>query len=139
MAPRKPNRKQMMASCDEIGPEDGLDPRFDRPEGTSRRPGRKSLQLCRAAQRTLEAVLLGECHDDVLRDLTVLCVVPAGGGRLAVTVALAPSAQAVAASEVRARLNAVMPQLRREVAAAVERRRAPELVFELATLPRADD
>lgn len=132
MKSRKPLRKNMIASCDQLGPDDGLDPRFDDRGLPGRRPGRKSLQLCREVQRTLDAVLTGECDDDVLRDLVVTSVVPAGGGRLLVRVALAPSGQPRPAEEVMARLHAVAGRLRSEVAVAVNRRKAPDLVFEVA-------
>ncbi len=132
MKSRKPNRKQMMASCDGLGPDDGLDPRFDARGVARRGPSRKTLQLCREVQRTLTVVLGGGCDDDVLRDLFVQSVVPApNAGRLLVTVGLTPSGRPVEAVEVLTRLQEAAGLLRGEIAAAVRRRKAPELVFEV--------
>jgi hypothetical protein len=74
------------------------------------------LQLCSEAERTLGAVLAGECDDDVLRELTVVSVVRApNAGRLLVTVALPPSA-GVPAEEVLQRLLRASGRLHSEVA-----------------------
>lgn len=128
--PRKPIRDENLSA--DAGPDDGLDPRYDRRGG---RPAgkRKTLQLCREAERTLSAVLAGECDDDVLRELVVLSVVPApNAGRLLVTVAL-PASAGVPAEEALRRLLGAAGQLRIEVAAAVSRRKTPELAFRVVT------
>jgi ribosome-binding factor A len=132
MKSRKPSRKDILSAAADIRPDDGLDPRFDRPGG--RRPGkRKTLQLCREAERTLGAVLSGECDDDVLRQLMVLSVAPApNAGRLLVTVAL-PASAGVSAEEVLQRLLRMSGRLRGELAASVSRRKAPELAFRVVT------
>ena len=91
MASFEPSRKDLLSACSDIGAGDGQDPRYDRHEPAGRPQGRKSKQLCRQAQHTLQQVLLG-CGDDVLRDLEVLSAIPAGGGRLLVTLAPAASA-----------------------------------------------
>jgi ribosome-binding factor A len=132
MKPRKPSRKDVLSSAADVRPGDGLDPRFDRRGG---RPGgkRKTLQLCREAERTLSAVLGGECDDDLLRELVVVSVVPApNAGRLLVTVAR-PGSVAVPVEEVLRRLLGVSGRLRGELAAAVSRRKAPELAFRVVT------
>jgi ribosome-binding factor A len=126
MKPRKPFRNDILSA--DTAPDDGLDPRYDRRGG---RPvgKRKALQLCREVERTLSAVLAGECGDDLLRDLVVLSVVPApNAGRLLVTLAL-PASAGVTVEEALRRLLRAAGRLRNEVAAAVHRRKAPELVF----------
>jgi ribosome-binding factor A len=131
MRSRRLSQKEVPYLCIEPGSGDGLDPRFDRPETEPRRGGRKTLQLCRAAERTLAAVLAGECNDDILRELVVLSVVPGPkAGRLLVTVGL-PGGASVSIEEVLARLDRVAGRLRSEVAAAVSRRKAPELAFQV--------
>ena len=120
--------------ADDIDPDDGSDPRrfHDRrrraiPMATPRGPSRKARQLCGQVKDALAGVLAG-CGDEVLRNLTVVAVEPAPhSGRLAVTVAV--PTPAVPADRARAadRLDAALGRLRREVAAAVHRRRAPEL------------
>ena len=138
MSPRKPSRKEILSSCAEPGPDDGLDPRFDFRRELRPSVNRKALQLCREAERTLSAVLAGECADGLLRDLVILSVVPAPHtGRLLVTVALPASAEGVTAEQVRARLGQAAGKLRGELAAAVRRRKAPELAFRVVTLDAA--
>jgi hypothetical protein len=130
MKPRKPFRGELLV--DAAGPGDGFDPRFD--ILAARRTGkRKTLQLCREAERTLSAVLGGECDDDVLRELIVASVVPApSAGRLLVTVVL-PDSALVSRAEALERLLGVSGRLRAELAASVRRRKAPELAFRIVS------
>ena len=84
-------------------------------------------------ERTLSAVLAGECDDDLLRDLVVLSVVPApNAGRLLVTIAL-PASAGVSVEEALRRCCGASGHLRGEVAAAVSRRKTPELAFRVVT------
>jgi ribosome-binding factor A len=132
MKPRKPSRNDILSSAADVRPDDGCDPRYDR-RGERPAGKRKTLQLCREAERTLSAVLAGECDDDVLRELIVLSVVPApNAGRLLITVAL-PSSSSAPAEEVLQRLLRMAGRLRSEVAAAVSRRKVPELAFRVVT------
>lgn len=129
MKPRKLSRKRILSLCDSPGPDDGLDPRYDARATPERRASRKAQQLCAQAARTLH-ILLGECGDDALRELTLLTVEPAPhAGRLLVTVGPVAAEQVQAVLE---RLHRVAGRFRSEVAAAVNRRRAPELVFRAA-------
>jgi ribosome-binding factor A len=133
MKRRKPSRRQIAFSVSEVGPGDGVDPRYERE--SSQRPGkRKALQLCREAERTLSAVLAGECGDDLLRELIVRSVEPAPNAvRLLVTVSLPQTAGDTSVETVLERLHAVAARLRSEVAGAVRRRRAPELIFRVVS------
>jgi ribosome-binding factor A len=126
---RRISQKDLLAGATDVGPGDGLDPRYDRPEA-GRPLGRKTLQLCGQVMQTLSGVL-AEQRDDVLRDLEVASVTPAGGGRLLVRVTPAPSAQARDRAVILERLAAAHGALRGEVAAAINRRKAPDLVFEV--------
>jgi ribosome-binding factor A len=132
MTSRRIRRKDLEGAAAEVGPDDGKDPRYDRPEQT-RPPGkRKALQLCAEVARTLGEVLAGESGDEVLRDLVVESVTPApSSARLLVVVALAPSAPDRDPGVVAARLEGARGRLRTEVAAAVRRRKAPDLVFQV--------
>jgi ribosome-binding factor A len=122
-----PKQKRLLSS--ELGPEDGIDPRFEERSGRSRKGKRKLLQLCKEAERTLSAVLAGECGDDLLRDLAILSVVPfPHAGRLLVTVDL--PTPGVSAEKIKVHLARATGMLRAAVAAAVRRRRVPELVFQ---------
>jgi ribosome-binding factor A len=126
MNPKKPSSEELLKACAEVGPDDGLDPRDLLREPKPRVPNRKALQLCGQVARTLDGVLR-TCGDDVLRDLTVVSVVPApNAGRLLVTLT-GPVEAAVALEHVRRAAGL----LRSEVAAVIHRRRAPELTFRL--------
>src|SRR5262245_46646073 len=119
----------MLPLCSQLGPEDGLDPRLAPRDFSSRGPGRKVLQLCGQVARTLNGAL-ADSGDAVLRDLAVVAVTPAPNStRLLVTVGAAGTGRiedVVAALE---HLRQAAGRLRTEVAAAVSRRRVPDLSF----------
>lgn len=86
---------------------------------------RRTRQLCGQVFRIL-ATLLPECHDDVLRDVAVGSVTPApDASRLLITLQVEGGDPA----GVMERLERVRGFLRQEVAAAVQRKRAPDLVY----------
>jgi ribosome-binding factor A len=97
---------------------------------------RKDLQLCRQVADTLQ-LALGDCGDDVLRDLHVVRVVPApDASQLLVIVGSAPGDLPPPPGDVLGRLKDRTSWLRGEVAHAITRKRAPALLFEyLATMP----
>jgi ribosome-binding factor A len=122
----------MLLSCREVGPDDGVDPRTESRGGTPRVANRKALQLCGQVARTLQLVLAGECGDEALRDLLVESVVPApNSSRLLVTLTPGPTAGAAPLEEVLTRLHRAQGRLRGEVAAAINRKKVPELTFRL--------
>ena len=129
---RKVSRKNLLAGCAETGAGDGLDPRYDRPDEATKVPNRKALQLCRQVADTLALVLAGETGDEVLRDLSVVSVVPAPNtSRLLVTVAPSLVAADTDLDAIQHRLDAVQSRLRAEMAHAIHRRRVPELTFQV--------
>jgi ribosome-binding factor A len=126
---KKPSRADLRQSCDQVGPGDGDDPRFDFRPTADARVTRKSLQLCHEVARVLGQVLLWETGDDVLAELVVESVLPAPStARLRVVMSAPPDA---VLEDVLAALQARAGRLRAEVAASVRRRRAPELVFQV--------
>ncbi|MGH7173147.1 MAG: ribosome-binding factor A [Gemmataceae bacterium] len=133
MPSRKISRRELLSSCAELGAGDGRDPRFDRREGSGTVPNRKALQLCAQVARTLMGVF-ADCGDDVLRDLLIESVTPApNASRLLVTVLpIVPIETAV----VLERLEHARRKLRAEAAAAIHRRRAPDLLFRVLELGR---
>lgn len=131
MNEKKRSLRIMRRLCDAIGPEDGIDPRTLRSLPEGRQIHRKTLQVCGQVQRTLREVLAG-CGDEVLRELEVVSVSPAaGGGRLLVRVHPTAHADPRPLSLLQRSLGQAAGLLRCEVAAALNRRRAPILVFEL--------
>lgn len=92
----------------------------------------KDAQLCAQVARTL-SYSLAELPDALL-GLTLIEVVPApDAGRLAVRLMVPVGADV---DEMRAGLDAALPHLRRDVAAAIHRKKVPTLFFEL--LPDVD-
>ncbi len=129
MVSRRPSRKDIEALCSGVGPEDGIDPRYLIHSSEDRHVGRKQLQLCRQVARTLTEVLAG-CGDDVLRGLEVTSVTPAvGPGRLLVSLRPGPAAPSADPAVIQSHLAQAQGMLRSEVAQAVHRRKAPELLF----------
>jgi ribosome-binding factor A len=127
---RKPSKQQIELVCAEIGPEDGIDPRYVRRESSHRHRGRKTLQLCKQVERALCLALAGEFDDPALRDLQVLSVEPApDSARLLVTISLSPSADPIHPAEVVAHLSRASGKLRCEIAEAIHRKKTPELAF----------
>src|SRR5262249_14454186 len=132
MRPKKPSREELLSSCADVGPEDGQDPRafFRKPSGGVK--NRKALQLCGQVARTLSFILSGECGDAVLREVHVESVQPfPDSSRLLVTVHLDPASE-IQPATVLEHLRRAGGMLRSEVAAAIHRKRAPELTFRVA-------
>ena len=136
MKRRRISRRDLFSGCAEPGAGDGLDPRLESREAAGKVANRKALLLCGEAERTLSAVLAGECGDDVLRNLQVASVKPAPTSvRLLVTVYATAPAAGVDAAIVLARLARAKGLLRTELAAALHRRRAPDLMFRVVDAP----
>lgn len=111
------------------GGEDGSDPKefHTKPWDAPKQAGRKALQLCAQVKDALHQALAA-CGDPELQALTVASVEPAPHtGRLLVVV----SAEGVARGPVQASVARAAGFLRTEVAEAISRRHAPELVFEV--------
>jgi hypothetical protein len=67
--------------CDEIGPEDGLDPRRLSRALETKRQSPKTKPLCKAGQRTLSLSWGGAFGDPILQSLSITDVTPDEGGR----------------------------------------------------------
>ena len=137
------HRKKSRRTGRDVAPPAGeeLDSLFGETTRSNDKRTHKDLQLCRQAYRTLSVALAGGCGDDVLAGFAVRAVVPApDASRL--LVCLEPAAAGADGgnasfdvADVLARLERVRPALRREVAGALARKRAPELEF--VVVPRA--
>lgn len=130
---KRPSRRQSESLCAEVHPDDGVDPKqFFRPSKTDRKTNRKTLQLCRQVAETLNQVLCGECADAVLQSLQVVSVRPApDASQLLVLVSPTAIDRDRDAVTILQHLAAANSRLRGEVAAAIVRRRAPKLVFQV--------
>jgi ribosome-binding factor A len=129
----KPLREILREYCAEIGEDDGQNPRDDRRhDGSGRNASRKARQLCRQVAETLDWVLSGDVPDDVLRSLRVAAVEPAPfTSRLLVTVVTDLRPEEADPASILERLHRHAGRLRYEVAASINRRKAPTLVFQV--------
>jgi len=111
----------------ELGDQDGGDPKefHAKPWNAPKQVSRKGRQLCEQVKDALHGAL-ASCADEVLQSVNVMSVEPAPHtGRLRVRLA-AEDRTAVQVAVTRA-----AGYFRREVASAINRRYAPELVFEV--------
>lgn len=93
---------------------------------------RKVQQLCHQVEECLGLVLAGEVDDPALQNLYVASVSPEpGGGRLVVRLAQAPGTALPPVTTLLPRLDALRPFFRGEIAAAIHRKRTPDLVFQI--------
>lgn len=111
-------------------PEDGADPKdfHSKPWNAPKQAGRKAQQLCQQVKDALHGALAA-CGDPAVQSATVLKVEPAPHtGRLLVLLGAPADVGGQAVTEAVARTAG---HLRAEVAKAISRRYAPELVFEV--------
>ena len=127
----KRTREQMLAHCDAIHEDDGVDPReFFKLRSHRDKPDRKAQQLCRQVAETIDQILAGELGDAALGNLRVSGVVPAPDAlRLLVTLVAVSDDVPFDQLATEQRLAAVTGLLRTAVAAAITRRKAPNLSF----------
>ena len=93
------------------------------------RPGRKALQLCKQVSRAL-SYAFSEQNSDTIRELFVDSVEPAPDeSRLLVTVS--PMSQGLDTVEILTALGHAQGSLRSAVAEAINRKRVPELMFQM--------
>jgi hypothetical protein len=123
--------ERMLKHCGVIRDDDGIDPReYFKPRLTQRGNDRKARQLCRQVAHTIDQVLAGEMDDEILGDLGVTSVVPApNSGRLLVMLELRTSAADFDFAAAARKLAACEGRLRCAVAAAITRRKTPQLIF----------
>ena len=115
--------------CRALGAEDGLDPREYFKSAYNGRNNRKALQLCRQAERALRYAL-SNAHDEVLRDLVVEYVQPAPNASHLLVMVTCADPQ-VSVPQILNRLGKATGYLRTELAAAIHRRRTPQLSFQV--------
>jgi ribosome-binding factor A len=129
----KRTRRRLLAHCDEMHDDDGIDPRdFFRKDTIHSKKHHKLDRLCRQVAETLDQVLAGEFADDALRCLRVVCAMPApDASRLLVTLHADCEPEDFDRGLLEDRLAACKGRLRCEVAAAITRRKAPSLTFNI--------
>ncbi len=133
MAHDERQRERLRALCGELQDDDGVDPRdFFQPNRKRDKARRKSKQLCRQVQKTLDLVFSGETRDELLGDLRIVSVTSSeDSSALLVTVVADVPPDCFDRAEIEARLAKMSGRLRSEVAGAITRKRTPHLVFHL--------
>jgi ribosome-binding factor A len=133
MKPHPPSRERLQALCADPGPDDGTDPREVLRQSARKKGGRKTQQLCAQVAEALNYAFAGVCKDDVLRELGVVAVQPAPDeSRLLVTVGPTLPGPCDPA-HILTHLQQALGKLRSEVAAAIHRKKVPELAFCVVT------
>ncbi|MEL6344594.1 MAG: ribosome-binding factor A [Myxococcota bacterium] len=119
---------RMQELCEQVGPDDGLEPRARRRSSrANRKTDRKVRQLCGQVNRTL-SMALAASRDPILQALTVEDVSPnPDASRLRVDVR--PLDPDLTPQATMARLDAASGRLRAEVARSIQRKRTPNLSF----------
>lgn len=127
----KRTREQMLAHCDAIHEDDGVDPReFFKLRSHRDKPDRKAQQLCRQVAETIDQILAGELGDAALNSLRVASAVPApDASRMLVTLVATSADGPFDRAAIEQKLAAVTGLLRAAIAAAITRRKAPNLSF----------
>lgn len=115
--------------CDELGPEDGVDPRLLPSVHLAEKQSHKDKQLCKVAQRVL-SLKMGEFSDPQLQTLSVIKVTSLHAGR-SLLVVLSYSGLPEQEVLVQQSLHAVEGSLRTAIAQSVKRKRIAALKFEL--------
>lgn len=129
----KRTRRELLAHCDEMHDDDGVDPRdFFRTDRIHKKEHHNLQRLCHQVAETLDQVLSGEIADNRLQCLHVVSVRPApDASRLLVTLRADCKRDQFDRGLLEDRLAACKGRLRCEIAAAITRRKAPSLIFNL--------
>ena len=138
MSLSKKQREQLLKQhCGVINNDDAIDPRhYFYNKRKHNQKYRKVFQLCRQVADTLQLVLTD--GNETLDGLTVVDVVPAPDSRrMLVILALEPGIVINSSSKVELimeQLQLETPRLRAEIARTINRRKTPNLVFEIAKM-----
>ncbi|MBK6846286.1 MAG: hypothetical protein IPG96_01610 [Proteobacteria bacterium] len=138
---RDPKRQLSDPPCEELCPDDGVDPRIlFRRETRAAQHSRKDGQLCKQAFQALSLVLDQLGAEAWARGMYLVAVRPApDASRLSVSVAFTEARTFEDAEQALQRLRALKGRLRWELAATLSRKRVPELAIALAVEEGDDD
>jgi ribosome-binding factor A len=96
---------------------------------------RKVHQLCAQVREVIGLSLAERWDDPLIERVSVVSVAPAPDAtRLLVLVAVDPGDEPVDVQEVLDALRELRPELRREISSEINRKKTPELAFELAPI-----
>jgi ribosome-binding factor A len=127
---RKQWLKEVISLCAEVAPEDGIDPRMLLHKPTRKNIHRKTYQVCKQAEKTLNLVLAGESAEPVLREVIVCAVEPnPDSTHLLVIVEANSTVVPLDENDVLGALRRAGGRLRSALATAINRKRTPQISF----------
>jgi ribosome-binding factor A len=147
MPSKKPIRRPQPPLCSELHKDegfadDGVDPReFFRQGKPRQNKDRKTLQLCSQVRDALNYALGEDSGDELLAMFQVadVCPAPDAAQLLVVVFPAVQLAVPLDPADVLARLVAASGRLRAGVAAAITRKRAPKLLFQVVAVPSGEE
>ncbi|MCK5663347.1 MAG: hypothetical protein KAI17_07665 [Thiotrichaceae bacterium] len=132
MKSKKQWLEEVESLCAEVEPEDGINPRLLLRKSTKTSSHRKTYQVCKQAEKTLNLVLAGE---PALRELMVCAVKPnPDSTHLLVIVAANSNFVHLDENDVLKALKQAGGRLRSALATALNRKRTPLLSFHFRVL-----
>lgn len=133
-------RKISKQHSGQLNPDDGVDPRYY--FAVSRRANRnhrKAYQLCRQVADTLHYVLHGDGENELLSSLMVSQVLPAPDtARMLVIVQSDLPPHSYQPNEIIALLDSQVGRLRTEITRSINRKKTPQLIFQVVMPMRPD-
>ena len=134
---KRQKERLLKQHCGVINDDDAIDPRhYFYNKRKPNRKYRKSYQLCRQVADTLHLVLRD--GDNRLDCASVIDVLPAPDSRrMLVLIRIQPIGEVLSASNIEttmAILQDHIPRLRSEIARTINRKKTPQLIFELTKL-----
>lgn len=132
---KRSRRKKPLPRCHsgQINQDDGVDPRYYfAASSRENRDHRKAAQLCRQVADTLHYTLHGDNSSELLSSLMVVSVHPAPDtARLLVMVQSDLPSGSFRPDEAIAVLNSQTGRLRSEIARSINRKKTPQLMFQM--------
>ena len=131
---KRKHKKVLRPLCAQLHEDDGIAPNDLFRKHRVHKSDHKDLQLCKQVYRVLSTLLAGGFADPMIQSLVIVSVTPApDASRLLVSVQASKNAE-YDADSILARIQSIQAILRIEVAGAVCRRKAPELVYEVVNV-----
>jgi len=134
MTSKKPWLTNVSTLCAEVRPDDGIDPRTIVHQPVRDKSHRKTYQVCKQAERTLNLMLAGNLVEPLLRELSVYTVEPyPDSSHLLVIVEPVMTMVSLNKDEVLHALHRANGHLRSALATTLNRKRVPQLTFHFVT------
>lgn len=118
--------------CAQIHDDDGMNPRLERKDQSSRNTTRKDQQLCKQIAAAINATLQ-QAASPLLRELTVSHAEPAPDASRVRVVVAGPAIEQAGAAAVLEELRHARGFLRLSVGDSIARKRVPELIFAISS------